>query len=118
MAAKKPATDLNMSEAIRALLTENPKLTNPEVRAALLIKYPGLKINKNSFSVAFYNVRKKLGLGPVLPRKKKNGVKTKSATRHNNGLVTLQLAAEFISKVGGVSAALAAIKQVQALQLK
>ena len=119
MAAKKPVTDFNMSEAIRALLTENPKLTNLEVRAALTTKYPALKINKNSFSVAFFNVRKKLGLGPVQPRKnKKSDSRARPATRRTNELAMLQLAVEFIGKVGGVSAALAAIKQVQALQLK
>ena len=118
MASKKPAADFNMSEAIRAMLTENPKLTSQDVRSALTTKHPSLKINKNSFSVAFYTVRKKLGLGPVLPRKKKRAKKSEPANGRHLNVAALQLAAEFLSKVGGVAAALAAIKQVQALQLK
>ena len=64
MAKKSAAVEFNMSEAIREILKENPKLNAKDTTEAILAKHPGAKINSGSFSVAFYTTRKKLGIGP------------------------------------------------------
>lgn len=123
MAKKRSAGSFNMSEAIRDLLTGNPKLSARETWDALADKHPGEKINKNSFSVAYYTGRNKLGIKST-GRGRKRGVKrmrrtsTAMAARPNLDLFALQTAARFLSEVGGADAALEAIKQVQALQVK
>ena len=121
MAKKPAAVDFNMTETIRDLLTENPKLGPKEVTDAILAKYPGVKINKNSFSVAVYTGRKKLGIGSTSGRGRKVGVRKSvsvSAVRPKVDLAKLQAAAKFLSEVGGAEAAIEAIKQVQAVQVK
>ena len=122
MAKKKTAPEFKMSEVIRGILTENPKLSNKEVKEAVLAKYPTATINENSFSVACYNAKKKL-FGPTHQKSKKaktNPVAkvAKSAARPSVDLATLQAAAKFLGEVGNADVALAAIKQVQGLQVK
>jgi hypothetical protein len=123
MAKKKAATEFNMSEAIRAILTENPKMSNKEVKEAILAKHPSVKINDNSFAVAYYTGRKKLfGLsGSKSKRSKKRNLvakAAKSAVRPTASLAVLQLAAKFLGEAGSAEVAMEAIKQVQALQVK
>ena len=119
MAKKASNVEFNMSETIRDILTENPKLGPKEVTDAILSKHPGVKINKNSFSVAFYTGRKKLGIKSASGRGRKVGVrKTFSGDTPKVDLARLQAAARFLSEVGGAEAALEAIKQVQAVQVK
>ena len=123
MAKKAPAADFNMSLAIREILTANPKLTIQEASDAVLVKHPNAKINKNSFSVAFYNGQNKLGIS-VSGRRGK-GEKATVVTKNDKpdshskvDMATLQTAAKFLSEVGSAEAAMEAIKQVQALQVK
>ncbi len=119
MAKKASSIDFNMSETIRDILTENPKMGPKEVTDAILAKHPGAKINKNSFSVAFYTGRKKLGIKTSSGRGRKVGVrKSISGAAPKVDLARLQAAAKFLSEVGGAEAALEAIKQVQAVQVK
>jgi hypothetical protein len=118
MAKKKPTAEFNMSETIRELLTENPNLTARETTEAILEKHPTAKINKNSFSVAFYTGRKKLGIGSSRRGRKVGVRKLMSGTRPTVDLAKLQTAVRFIRDVGGAEAALEAIKQVQAIQVK
>ena len=63
MAKKASNSDFNMAEAIRDVLSENPKLNCKETADAVSAKHPSVKINKNSFSVAYYTGRKKMGIG-------------------------------------------------------
>lgn len=124
MMAKKAANaEFNMAEAIRDILTANPKLTSKEVSDAIMEKFPSAKINKNSFSVAFYTGRKKLGMGAKSRgrrfAKRVGRTAARSAgTRPSVNLATLQHAAKFLSEVGGAEAAIEAIRQVQAVQIK
>ncbi len=119
MAKKKSkATEFNMSEAIRGILTENPKLTSGEVYDAIVAKHPTARINESSFSVAFYASRKKLGIGSSRRGKKAVKKTAKAAVRKTVDLAMMQAAAKFLSEVGGADAALQAIKQVQAVQVK
>ena len=123
MAKKAAAADFNMSQAIRELLTENPKMSSQEAIDAILAKHPSAKINKNSFSVAFYTGRQKLGIS-VSGRRGRRGARGASRAsvrqvgRHAVDLSTLQAAAKFLSTAGSIDSALEAIKQVQAVQLK
>ncbi len=120
MAKKKSASEFNMSEEIRNVLTENPKLSGKEALEALTAKHPSAKINENSFSVAFYTARNKLGIGSS--RRKKRGagrpMKRAAAAAPRVDLAALHSAARFLADVGSADAAIAAIKQVQNLQVK
>ena len=119
MAKKKSkAAEFNMSETIREIVTENPKLTCKEASAAVLAKHPTAKINDSSFMVAFYTARKKLGIGSSGRGKKAVKKTVKPAVRQAVDLAMLQAAAKFLSEVGGAEAALEAIKQVQAVQVR
>ena len=118
MAKKLPETEFNMSEAIRDILKESPNLNSKEAADAIQAKFPAAKINKNSFSVAFYTGRKKLGIKSS--GRGKRIVKRKSTItgRPSVDMAILQTTAKFLSDVGGAEAALAAIKQVEAVQVK
>lgn len=121
VAKKQPESDFNMSEAIRDILKENPSLGSKEAADAIQAKYPSAKINKNSFSVAFYTGRKKLGIKSTSGRGRRIS-KRKSMIGGNGSpsvdMAILQTTAKFLSEVGGAEAAIAAIKQVQAVQVK
>ena len=119
MARKSASAEFNMAEAIRDVLTENPKLSSQEASDAIMAKHPTAKINKNSFSVAFYTGRKKLGIRlSGRSRKVGSGKRTTAHVRSSVDIGTLQTAARFIREIGSADAALEAIKQVQAVQLK
>ena len=91
MAKKRSANDFNMSRAIHELLTANPKASIGELHEALVAKYPSAKINKNSFSVAFYNGRKKLGIKSG-GRRGKSTTKVKAKNRPMMNMHALQTA--------------------------
>ena len=118
MAKKKAQPEFKMSETIREILTANPKLSSKEVCEAVLAKHPNTKINEKSFSVAFYNARNKLGIGPSGRRRKAAKKANRPAAVKSIDLAKLQSAARFLSEVGGAAAAIEAIKQVQAVQVK
>ncbi len=118
MAKKSSTPEFNMSEVIREILTASPKLSSKEVSDAILAKYPGAKINKNSFSVAFYTGRKKLGISSSGRGRKVSLRKSTSGSRPSLNLAMLQTTAKFLSEIGGAEAAFEAIKQVQAVQVK
>ncbi len=107
----------NMSAAIREALTANPKASSAEVVESISKANPKVKINKASFSVAFYTARRKMG---GKKRGKKIGIRRGHVGRvngHTVDLTTLQQAAKFLREVGGSEAALAAIKTVAAVQI-
>lgn len=113
MPKKTTAAEFNMSEAIREILTENPKLSSQEVSDAILAKYPTAKINKNSFSVAYYTGRKKLGIGSSRQGKRAGMRKISSGTSRMIDISMIQSAAKFIREVGSPEAALEVIKLLQ-----
>ena len=113
MAKKPPAPEFNLSEAVRKILKENPKLTSKQTHEAVLAKYPGAKINKGSFLVAFYTGRKKLGIGSFR-RGKKVGIKKSLASgKQAIDITMIQSGAKFIREIGGAEAALEVIKLLQ-----
>ena len=117
--AKKARSDFNMAEEIRNLLRENRSLTGSEVYAALTEKFPGQEINKSSCGVAFSDARKKLGIKGGRRRKsgaKRTIIKTRPVPALN--IEALKAAAKFVGEIGNADKALAAIKQVNTLQIK
>jgi hypothetical protein len=128
MAKKKSAGGFNMSQAIREVLSENPNLGGREVREELGRRYPNADIKDNSFSVAFYTARNKLGIGSRRRRRRKGGrgaatadaaaAPARTASRQRLDFTTLQSAARFLTQAGSAEAAMEALKQVQNLQVK
>jgi hypothetical protein len=119
MAKKQADSEFNMSEAIRDTLKESPNFSSKEAVDAIQAKYPSAKINKNSFSVAFYTGRKKLGINSSGRGRRISKRKSQATATHSSvNMAILQTTAKFLSEVGGAEAALAAIKHVQAVQVK
>lgn len=120
MAKKDSGPSFNMSEEIRGILASNPQASSKEVVEAIQGKFPKAKINKNSFSVAFYTTRNKLGISVSGRRKSGKTRVVRGAAKgqgHTVDLDALKSAAKFLNEVGSVDAAIEAIKTVQAIQL-
>jgi hypothetical protein len=121
MAKKKASADgFKMAAAIRDLLNENRKLSGREAQAAIEQKYPDQKINQNSFNVAFYNARHKLGIKSGRRRKVVRVAKPGVARKSSGGAINMELLAaarEMLKAAGSAENAVAAIKQLQALQI-
>lgn len=127
MAKKKRARgDFNMAAEVRELLKQNPAMTGKEVYEALSKKFPRRSINENSCGVAFSTARKTLGITKGRKRRRRKAGKKKVAVRKKRPAATaasidvgtLQAAAKFLSEVGNPDKALAAVRQVQSLQIK
>ena len=121
MAKKKSATsEFNMSETVREALGLHPKASAREVQDYVEAKHPGAKINKGSFSVAFYTTRKKLGIGGKSKRAKRVGIRqTKSVVKASSvNMAALQQAAKFLREVGSAEQAIEAIRAVEKVQIK
>lgn len=119
MAKKQAEAEFNMSEAIRDILKDNPNISSKDAADAIQAKYPSASINKNSFSVAFYTGRKKLGIKSSGRGRRISKRKAVSVSIHPKvDMAMLQATAKFLSEVGGADAAIAAIKQVQAVQVR
>ena len=119
--AKKKTSDFNMAEEIRNLLRGNRSLTGSEVLAAIRKASPGRKLNKNSFGVAFYSARKKMGIKSDKRRKsgvKRTVVKKRPAAVAAVNMDALQAAAKFVSEIGDADRAIAAVRQIRSLQIK
>ena len=124
MARKKSATKFNMAAEIRSLLKQNRALSAREVYEALKKKFPRQSINESSCGVGFSGARKKLGISQTKTgRKRKMDKKTvrkmkPAATAQAVDMATLQAAAKFVSEVGNAEKAIAAIRQLRALQIQ
>jgi len=119
--AKKKASrgEFNMAAEIRTLLTKDPSLSGRQVVDGLKSKFPGQRINENSCSVAFSTARRQLGI--VSSRKK--SVRRRKPGRNGRAassisLTALQAARKLIAEVGGAEVAMAAIRQVDSLQIR
>jgi hypothetical protein len=121
MARKKAAPkSFNMAAAIRDVLTENPKLSGTQALEVIQKKHPGQTINKNSYSVAFYNARHKLGIKSRRRRKVVRVAKPGAARKSSGGAINMELlqaARQYLAAAGSPDAAVAAIKRLQALQI-
>ena len=124
MAKKKSARGFNMAAEIRSLLRQNRSLSGQDLYKALKKKFPRQKINESSCGVAFSGARKKLGISQRKSGKKRKAAKKTvrrmkpAAAAQAADMATLQAAAKFVSEVGGAEKAIAAIRQVRALQIQ
>jgi len=118
MAKKKANNDFNMSAEIRNLLKANRTMGGTEVYNALVKNFPKQNINKNSCSVAVYKIR------TTKAAKKKSGVKKVVRVKRPSSAGTavdinsLQAAAKFVAQIGSTDEAVAAIKQLESVQIR
>ena len=121
MAKKKAAGDFNMTGEIRNLLRANRTLTGREVYDTLVENFPNQRINEASCHVAFSKTRQQLGISQGLRKKvaKKKVVRQKrpSVVTTTVDLAALQAAAKFVAQIGSAEKAIAAIKQLQTVQI-
>jgi hypothetical protein len=122
MAKKKaaPRRDFNLSAEVREILRRNRSFTGREALEALKKKFPKQPINENTFSVAYSGARKKLGIikGRKVRRRKpatRSGAQKRSA--QSVDMAALQAARKYLAEVGDPDTAIAAIKQLQSLQI-
>ena len=123
MAKKKTNNDFNMSDEIRKLLRSKRTLMGREVYDTLVKNFPNQKINKNSCLVAFSKSRMQMGLTKKVVKKKSVAKKTvkrqkPTATVTAVDLNALQAAAKFVAQIGSAEKAIAAIKQLQSVQIR
>lgn len=111
-----------MAEEVRNLLKEDRNLKGREVYDALKAKFPGKSINEASCGVAFSTARQKLGITKKGKKRKGAGSAKKVSVMKKRpaavDLQTLEAAAKYLASVGDSDKAIAAVKQVQALQVK
>jgi len=133
MAKKKAGSDgFSMAQAIRTELEANSALTMADCREAILAKNPGIEFKQTSFGVAFSNARKKLGLKPLRGGGKKvrrakpsaaaasrpaAAVSKPAASGKSVSFEHLQAARKCVAEIGDAENAIAAIQQLQTLQL-
>jgi hypothetical protein len=110
--AKKKSGSFVMSKEIMNLVSKNPDLKGREVIELVQKKFPKEDINVKSAAVAFSNARKALGIG-------KSNTKTTSPRKASGSsdVAALKAARDFVSSVGDTKSALAAIQQLEDLQL-
>ena len=123
MAKKKTNNDFNMSDEIRKLLRSKRTLMGREVYDTLVKNFPNQKINKNSCLVAFSKSRMQMGLTKKVVKKKSVAKKTvkrqkPTATVTAVDLNALQAAAKFVAQIGSAEKAIAAIKQLESVQIR
>ncbi len=119
MAKKKANNDFNMSAEIRKLLRARRTITGREVYNAIVENFPDQKINENSCLVGFSKARMRLGLKKK--RVKKTSVERKIVKRRRPSaavdLNALQAAAKFVAQIGSADKAIAAVRQLQSVQI-
>lgn len=135
MAKKKAARgDFNMSEEIRNILKENPSFSSNEVYAKLQENFPGQTINRGSCNVAYSHARAKLGLrgdkkkavkirrpgrkAASAPATKAASTTSASVSREEVNFTLLKSAQAFLMEAGSAEAAISAIQQIDALQIR
>lgn len=132
MARKRKDGKPTISAELRNMIRENRSITFPEAFAALKEKFGG-NINENSCSSSFYLARQQVGVTGRQPAARKRAAKKTAARRRRGNKRTvrkrrpaaqsididrLQSAVKFIAEVGDADRAIAAIKQVKALQVR
>jgi hypothetical protein len=116
----------NMAEAIREQLKANPDASLKECLAAVEAAHPEVKVNANSFGVAFSNQRRKLGLKPRrrgrVVRRRKPGmaagpVRAVAVSSGGLNMELLQAARKFVAVAGDADTAVAAVRALALLQI-
>ena len=122
MAKKRASGGFNMAEEIRKLLRAKRTITGREVYNALVENFPNQKIKEGSCLVSFSASRMQMGLKKRAMKKSVAGkvVKRKMPSTAVTvvDLNALQIAAKFVAQVGSADTAIAAIKQLQSVQIR
>lgn len=119
--------EFNLSSTIRECLKKNKNMTSREVLEHVETMHPSHKINKNSFSVAFYTTRKKMGItaGRKGGKPKLKGSWNRQPIASTSGSIgeititreMMKAAAELLRVCGDLNAALLAVKDVHSFQV-
>ncbi len=112
--AKKKSGTFVMSREIKNIVRKDPNLKGREVVEVLQKKFPKEEINVKSAAVAFSNARKSLGIGGS---NAPSNVYTSRKTSGSGDVAALKAARDFVNSVGSTKSALAAIQQLEELQL-
>ena len=123
MAEKKVISDFNMAAEIRKLLRGKRSMMGREVYDALVENFPNQNINKDSCLVAFSKNRVQMGLAKKVVKKKSVAKKVVKKNRPSAAvtavnLTSLQAAAKFVAQIGDSDKAIAAIKQLESVQIR
>ena len=122
MAKKKASGEFNMAGEIRKLLRAKRTITGREVYNELVKNFPKQKIKEGSCLVAFSKGRMRMGLKKRAKKKSVAGkvVKRKMPSTAVTAvdLNALQAAAKFVAQIGSADTAVAAIKQLQSVQIR
>ncbi len=122
MAKKRAFGGFNMAGEIRKLLRAKRTITGREVYNALVENFPNQKIKEVSCLVSFSASRMQMGLKKRAMKKSVAGKVVKrrkpSAAVTAVDLNTLQAAARFVAQVGSADTAVAAIRQLQSVQIR
>ncbi len=124
MAKKRAARgDMNMSAEILDYLRVNPDATGRDCLEMLQKKYPTATINEASCSVAFSNMRRKLGLRKsgrktVVRKRRPSAVVSTARSKASGGfsLDALQTACDLIAKAGSADSAIQILQSLKGLK--
>ena len=122
MAKKRAFGGFNMAAEIRKLLRAKRTITGREVYNALVENFPNQKIKEGSCLDAFSKTRMRMGLKKRGKKKSAAGKVVKrrlpSTAATAVDFNALQAAAKFVAQVGDADTAVAAIKQLQSVQIR
>ena len=123
MAKKRASGGFNMAEEIRKLLRAKRTITGREVYNALVENFPNQKIKEGSCLVSFSASRMQMGLKKKWGKKKSVAGKVVKRRKPSTAVAAvdlnaLQVAAKFVAQVGSADTAIAAIKQLQSVQIR
>ena len=123
MAKKKASGGFNMAGEIRKLLRAKRTITGREVYNELVKNFPNQKINESSCLVGFSKGRMRMGRKKKWKKKKSVAGKVVKRKMPSTAVTAvdlnaLQAAAKFVAQVGDADTAVAAIKQLQSVQIR
>ena len=123
MAKKRAFGSFNMSKEIRKLLRAKRSMMGREVYDTLVKNFPKQKINESSCLVAFSASRMQMGLKKRAVKKKSVAGKVVKRRKPSTAVTAvdlnaLQAAAKFVAQVGDANTAVAAIRQLQSVQIR
>lgn len=106
---------VNVSQILRQLFDENKAITLAECEERIHSQFPRLKINKNSLSVGFYTIRRKMGVSGV--NRRSMGIRSQTVESVSVDINKLKLTANFLREMGSADDAIDVIKKVQSVQI-
>lgn len=112
------AGGLNMSDAIRSYMTDNPSASRPEIRNALQAQ--GIPVQNSLVNAVYIKVKggagKSAKRGPGRPKAAKQPTATSSSTSGNMSAAELINAKQLVDQLGGIEKVRDALSLLEQLQ--